>query len=81
MGVGRAETIAEWHSLRRQRPDTEPVSPPDGLEMTIQEVFWIGAPPDAKLSRAKRRITEKAPRTVLLGRDRVGFARSVSLSG
>lgn len=35
--------------------------------MTIEDVFWIAPPPDAKLDPIKRSIAGKAPGTVLLG--------------
>ncbi len=40
---------------------------PDGLAMVIKEVFWVGAPPDAKLGPAQRRLAAQAPGTVLVG--------------
>jgi hypothetical protein len=53
--------------LRRNRTDSEAILPPDGIAMTIQDVFWIGPPPDAKLDPVKSVIARKAPGTVLLG--------------
>jgi hypothetical protein len=41
--------------------------PPDGLSMAIADVFWIGAPPKAKLGRTGRKAATVAPGTVLTG--------------
>jgi hypothetical protein len=35
--------------------------------MTIDEIFWVGAPPDAKLTPTQRAVARKAPGTVLSG--------------
>jgi hypothetical protein len=35
--------------------------------MTIADVFWIGAPPDARLDRVSRKVAARAPGTVLTG--------------
>jgi hypothetical protein len=53
--------------LRRNRPDAEPDLPPDGLTMTIDEIFWIGAPAGGKLTNAQRVAARKAPGVVLTG--------------
>ncbi len=53
--------------LRRNRPDSEPDLPPDGLAMQIEETFWIGAPADAKLTNVQRAVARTAPGTVLTG--------------
>jgi hypothetical protein len=63
---------ASWNNpavalLRRKRDDTASVQPPDELAMTIEDVFWIAPPPDAKLDPIKRTIAGRAPGTVLLG--------------
>jgi hypothetical protein len=53
--------------LRRKRGNSQPDEPPDGLAMTIAEVFWIGAPADAPLDPITRKLAARAPGTVLLG--------------
>jgi hypothetical protein len=53
--------------LRRDRSGSAPNLPPDGLAMKIDEIFWIGAPADAKLSTVQRAAARKAPGTVLAG--------------
>ena len=35
--------------------------------MTIADVFWIGAPPDARLDPISRKVAARAPGTVLTG--------------
>jgi translation elongation factor EF-Tu-like GTPase len=35
--------------------------------MKIDEIFWIGAPPNAKLTAVQRAAARKAPGTVLTG--------------
>ena len=35
--------------------------------MTIVDVFWIGAAPDARLDRVSRQVAARAPGTVLTG--------------
>ncbi len=47
------------------RSATDP--PPEGLRLTIEEVFWIGAPANAKLDPIKRKLASRFPGTVLLG--------------
>jgi translation elongation factor EF-Tu-like GTPase len=53
--------------LRRNRADSEPDLPPDGLTMSVEDIFWIGASPSAKLTHAQRVAARKAPGTVLTG--------------
>jgi len=53
--------------LRRNRTDSEPDLPPAGLTMSVEDIFWIGAPPGAKLTSAQRVAARKAPGTVLTG--------------
>lgn len=53
---------------------------PDGLAMVIKDVFWIGAPPDAKLRPAQRLLAAQAPGTVLIGvLDGTGLLRAGDL--
>ena len=63
---------ASWNNptvalLRRKRDDSASSQPPNDLAMTIEDVFWIAPPPDAKLDPIKRSMTGRAPGTVLLG--------------
>ena len=71
--AGRIEPAraASWNNpavalLRRKRDDSASSQPPDDLAMTIEDVFWIAPPPDAKLDPIKRRIAGRAPGAVLL---------------
>lgn len=40
---------------------------PDGLSMTIADVFWIGPPPNVELHRTGRKAAAIVPGTVLTG--------------
>jgi hypothetical protein len=53
--------------LRRRPSEPETDQPPDGLAMKIDGIFWVGAPPDAKLSGAQRAVAGTAPGTILAG--------------
>ncbi|MGA2010305.1 MAG: hypothetical protein ABSH51_07205 [Solirubrobacteraceae bacterium] len=53
--------------LRRDRADSPPDPPPDGISMTIDDVFWIGPPAGAGLTVAQRAVARRAPGTVLTG--------------
>ncbi len=55
-------------ALFRRKPTTsEPDQLPDGLVLTIGDVFWIGAPSNVPLDRRMRKAAAMAPGTVLVG--------------
>lgn len=56
-----------WDRRGRQSPPPAPPQAPDGLAMVVEDVFWIGAPADARLRGAQRKLAAAAPGTVLLG--------------
>ncbi len=51
-----------WDRKGRQSPPA-PAPAPDGLAMVVEDVFWIGAPPEARLRGAQRKLAAAAPGT------------------
>jgi hypothetical protein len=54
-------------AIFRRKPAASVDEPPDGLSMTIADVFWIRPPPNVVLDRTGRKAAALAPGTVLTG--------------